>query len=609
MSLKIFTLQLTGKIKSVEKIEIQRHTAENNYKAFLEAEKSDKLAEYKELESWVSSGAMQAARKELESLVFKGSIEYNQLKEFENLKASKTIRNYFKVAGSSDLIRFQKTKDSEKLKEYFELKDYVECGGFQRDKQDIESNRFAGSVEERHLNELAKLKKNKALKDYHSLKGSPILERHQKFFGSAKMHRFLELTNIPAKEKEIQKEFKKLKNDPEIKAYFRLENSMQLKNFSEVNGSHIPDRYQELVNETSTQEFQKRIFWLKDKKKLEKSVAWKKYLRYKSLSADPDIRFFLKYEKSALYLNYLDTHDSFALQRYNELLEITISAEFLKQKAWLEDKRKWEKSAGYTKHQRYLELKTDTQILHYFKYVNSSDFDFLKEWEMSFTDVFDTKNIDAAKWIPNSLWADRLLGDNFSQPGDFQAYTGGKNSSIAYGKLIIQVRKEKFRSRFWQPMTGFMANDYRYTSDTLSTIKSFWQEGGIFEAKILFSPVKEVVSTCFLQGVNNSPVLTLLEMGTVCRMGILSRQEGGKPKFDGIELNYLKKNKFYIFGLEWEGNRLVWKINGTVVHESYKPSIEGKAHLNLASLVIGEISGSHLPVNFEIDWIKCYQKR
>lgn len=609
MSFKIFTLQLTGKFKSAESIEAQRVATEKNYKAYLEAESSQKLAEYRDLESWVNSGAMQTARKELESQIFKGSQVYNQLVEFETLKKSKAIRNYFKVVGGSELIRFQKIKASDKLREFYELKDYAEGGTYQQEKREIEANKFTGSLEERHLNEFSKLKKDKALNDYLALHNSSRLNHHQKFLDSAKLHRFLELKNMPVKEKAVLKEFKQLKNDQEIKEYFRFENSRQLKHYHEINGGHIPDRYQELLKETGSAEFQKRVAYLKDKKKLEKSEAWRKFKRYKDLTADADIRFFLKFEKSPLYLNYLDTHDSFALQRYNELLAITTSSEFLKRKAWLEDKKKWEKSEEYARHQHFLKLKKDSQVELYFKYENSHDFDFCKSWEIAFTDEFDSKSLDTSKWTPNSLWAERLLGDNFSQPGDMQAYTGGKNCNFAHSKLHIQVKKEKFRSKQWHPAIGFVPVDFNYTSDTLSTLKSFWQEGGIFEAKIMLSPLKEVVSSCHLQGEKNSPLVSLVEMGPVCRLGVMTMDGMGKSTFSGIDLKHLKTNKFYIFGLEWDGSRLVWKINDVVVHEAHVKGIEGPAHLNLTRFVISEISGSHLPVDFEIDWVKCYRKR
>lgn len=609
MSFKIFTLQLTGKFKTVESIEAQRNAVEKNYKAFLEAQSSEKLAEYRDLENWVNSGAMQIAKKELESQVFKGSQEYNQLVEFETLKKSKTIRNYFKVSGGPELNRFQKIKDSEKLKEYYELKDYAEGGTFQQEKREIEANKFSGSAEERHINELSKLRNNKALKDYLALHNSSRLNQHQKFLDSAKLHRFLELKNMPVKEKTVLKEYKQLMNDQEIKEYFRFEKSKQLRNYHEINGGHIPGRYQELLNETGSVEFQKKVAYLKDKKKLEKSEAWRKFKRFKDLSADPDIRFFLKFEKSPLYLNYLDTYESFSLQRYNELLSVTTSSEFLKRKTWLEDKKKWEKSDEYARYQHFLDLKKNPQVELYFKYVNSKDFDFCKNWEVTFKDDFDGKSLDSEKWTTNSLWADRLLGDNFSQPGDMQAYTGGKNVKLLHSKLHIQVRKEKYKSKQWQPAIGFIPVDFNYTSDTLSTIKSFWQEGGIFEVKIMFSPLKEVVSSCHLQGEKNSPLVSLIEMGPVCRLGLITMDGVGKPVFSGIDLKHLNKNKFYIFGLEWDGSRLVWRINDVVVHEAHVNGIEGPAHLNLTRFVINEITGSHLPVDFEIDWIKCYRKR
>jgi hypothetical protein len=609
MSFKIFTLQLTGKFKTAEKIESQRFALEKSYKEFLEAEQSQQLAEYLDLEGWIKSGAMQASRKDLENQVFKGSQEYNQWVEFATLKKSKTIKNYFLAEGSPDLGRFSKIKDSAKLKEFYELKDYAEGGAFQQEKREIESHKFQGSAEEKHLDELNSLKRNRALKDYLSLQNSPAVARHQKFVESAKLRRFLELKNLPVRDKDAGKEFGKMKSDSEIKEYFRFEKSRILKNYREISGSHMLDRYLQLVNETGTAEFQKRVAFLKDKGKLEKSEAWKKYQKYKTLAEDPDIRFYLKYEKSPLYINYLDTRDSFDLQRYKELSQLVASPVFLKRKAWLEDKKKWEKSEDFKKYQRYLELKKDRQIDVFFKYKESKAFDFLKSWEVSFMDDFENKILDQSKWIPNSYWADKLLGDNFSQPGDLQAYSGGKNCLVSNSKLHIQVKKEKFKSRQWQPTAGFIPTEYNYTSDRVSTVKSFWQEGGIFEAKILFKPVSQVVSSCHLQGEKNSPLLTLLEMGPNPRMGVLHMNGSGKPLFDGISIHRLKPNCFYLFRLEWEGSFLTWKINDIPVYQKNFSGMEGAAHLNLTSLVIDEVTASGLPVNFEIDWIKCYRKK
>lgn len=609
MSFRIFILQLTGRLKSAEKVETERAALEKKYAAFLKAESSEKLALYRDLENWVSSGAMQQRKKELEGEIFKGSSEYHLLKEFEELKKTKAIRNYFKTEGSPELQRFLRLKDSDLLSEYYDLKDFVDSGAFEQVKRELDQLKFKNSVEHRHLQELAQLKKNKALQAYLALKNSPALEKHRKFMESAKLHRYMELKNSFSSDKAIVRELKNLKKDHEIRNYFRFESSKELKYFNEMSGSHVPARYAELLQLTATREFNERVAYLKDTKKLEKSEAWKKYQRFKNLSAGNDIRFFLKFEKSSQYVNYLDTKESFVLKRYHELKEITTSADFLKRKAWLEDSKKWEKSPEHAKYGQFLSLKKDPEIELYFRFAGKPDFDELKNWELIFSDEFQSKSPDFEKWTPNTYWADRLLGDNFSQAGDMQAYTGGKNTSISHGKLHIYVRKEKFRSKVWQPGAGFIPMDFHYTSDTLSTIKSFWQQGGAFEARIMFAPVSEVVSTCYLRGEKNSPLLTLVEMGRTSRMGILSGNGSEKLVFDGINLKHLKKNHFYIFRLEWEKGHLIWKINDTIVHETDVYGLDEPAHLNLTSLVLEEIAGSHLPVTFETAWVRCYRKK
>lgn len=609
MSFRIFILQLTGRMKSAEKVETERSALEKKYNAFLKAESSEKLSLYRDLESWVSSGAMLQRKKELEGEIFKGSGEYHLLKEFEELKKNKALRNYFKLEGSPELQRFLKLKDSDLLKEYYDLKDFVDSGAYGQVKRDLSQLTYKNSVECRHLKELEQLKKNKALKAYLALKNSPVLEKHRKFMESAKLHRFLELKNTPSSDKALARELKILKKDPEIKNYFRFEGSKELKYYKEMSGSHLPDRNEELIQLTGTREFNERIAYLKDGKKLEKSEAWKKFQRFKNLSSGNDIRFYLSFEKSSRYISYLDTKESFSLQRYRELLEATTSSDFLKRKAWLEDNKKWEKSAEHARYEHYLSLKKDPEVVLYFQYAGKPDFDEIKNWELSFSDDFQSKSLDLEKWTPNTYWADRLLGDNFSQAGDLQAYTGGKNTALSHGKLHIYVRKEKFRSKVWQPGAGFIPVNFHYTSDTLSTIKSFWQEGGAFEAKIMFAPAREVVSTCYLRGEKNSPLATLVEMGRTSRMGILSGNGSEKLVFDGINLKHLKKNHFYIFRLEWEKNHLVWKINDTVVHESEVYAMDEPTHLNLTSLVLEEISGSHLPVTFETAWVRCYRKK
>lgn len=607
MSFRIFTLQLFGKLKPVEKIETERARLEKNYQAFLEAEKSEKLKKFQELESWVTSDGFRRRKQEIEAQVFKGSEEYNQLKELETLKKSAAIRRYFTVSGSAELKRFEAIHASEKLKEYYALKEFTENGEFTNLKREAEGQRFSGSAEEKRLHEFEQLQKNKALKAFLALQHSAELKKHEQFAASEKLRRFLELKNTAVHEKPLRKEFEQLKRDPEIKSYFRFENSRELKYYHEMKGNHLPERFGELQQETSSEAFGRRVAFLKDKKKFEKSEAWQKYLRYKTLLADADLKFYLKYKNSALYRNYLDVKDSFQLQRYNELLQLTASEAFLKRKAYLEDSKKWEKSEEYASLQNYQQLKKDPQVELYYKYCKSSEFDFLKTWEVTFFDGFQGSKTDDGKWIANTYWADRLLGEPFSQPGDLQGYSGGKNTVVRNGNLTIEVRREKRMGKRWQLPAGLVPTEFAYSSDTLSTAKSFSQREGIFEAKIRFAPVKEVVSSCHLLGEKVSPQVTLLEMGAKNRAGIHSFNNG-QAAFSGVDLSGLKSDRFYIFRLEWEGSQLRWKINDCLVHEQTVAGFDEPAHLNLTSLVVKEVPSSKLPAAFEVAWIKCYRK-
>jgi hypothetical protein len=609
MSFKILSLQLTGKIKETEKIESARKSLEEKYQAFRLAEASGELKEYRELDAWIKSGACDRMKKEMESLVFKGSLEYNQLKEFKSLSKNKSVKNFLAVESSDDLVRFRKVEGSADLKQFRELEDYIKEGQYQKEKNEIVSNKYEGSPECSHLKELAQIQNSKIFKAYQRLHQSQELKKHQLYPESALFHRFSELKNAPGKDKKVRKEYKKLKNNPDIRAWFKFEKSRELKYYHEMAGSHTLSRYEELVKMTSTDVFKQKVIYLKDKKKLEKSEAWKKFVKFRELASNDDIRFFLKFEKSSLFKNYIDTKDSYQLKRFHELKALTASADFLKRKAYLEDKNKWEKTEEFARQQRFLELKKHPKIELYFKYCTSHAFDFLKNWEISFEDHFEGKSIDATKWTPNTYWADRLVGENFSQAADLQCYSGGKNCQVGQSTLSIQVKKEKAEGKRWVPGQGFVPDSFDYTSDSVSTIKSFWQKEGIFEAKIRFTPLKQVVQSCHLLGEAVSPQITLVEAGPGSRSGILSFQDGKKPQFSGVDLKNLRKDKFYIFTLEWEKSHLTWKINERIIFETDEPRLKDQLHLNLASLVVHEVDPSKLPVSFVTDWIRCYRKK
>jgi len=607
MSFKIFKLQFLGKLKPVETVEKQRKNLEDDYFGFQKVDSSEELKKYLELEKEINSEEFKKKKTEIEALQFKGSKEHNQIKEFDGLKKKRTIKNYFKIARYPELEKYKKFKSAEKLTEYYKLLEYVKEGQFDKDKKEILGQVFKGSVEEKHWIDYQKLENSAGIKAFKELDKSDLLKRHETFGQSEKLKNFVQLGNTPDKDKQKKKEFKRLKYDREIRSYFRFEKSKKLKLYRETTDSQELIRYYELKTFVESDSFKKREAFLKDNKKLEKSEANKKHNRFKQLSSDSDIKFFLGFEKSSLYKNYLDVTESFDLKRFTELEEIIASKEFKERKAYLEDNKKWEKTEEFARQNEYLRMKKLPHLIKYFKYKGSTAFDFLKEWEVVFEDDFLKSQLDTEKWATAVYIADKLLGDNYSVVGDNYVFTHGKNLKIN-GKLSIEVRKEKATGKVWKMPAGFIPVEMDYTSGVISSWKSYWLEDGIVEAKIKFSPIPQIVSSFYLAGEQNMPRVNLIEMGNKNRLGVLTLNSG-KANVSGMDISNLKKGAWYIFSVVKKGNNFTWNINETEIVTVQSPEMKGKLHLNASSIVVNDVPGAQLPAGFEIDWVKCYRKR
>ncbi len=607
MSFKIFTLQLLGKIKPVEKIELQRKMLFDDYQEFLRVEQSAELKELLELEKFIQSPDYKKRKEEIQQLRFRGSNEEALLREYEKLKKAGHLKKYFKLNDSADLKRFEAIKESEKLQEYRELSEFVENGNFRKEKEAANRQIYKGSEEQNQEQEYNRLKKSAGIKVYHELHKSQVLVRHESVAGSEKLKNYFNLKNLPDKDKQKKKELKDLLHDGEIKNYLKFERSKKLKIYRDTAGSYNLKRFEELKGIVVTDDFRKRVAHLKDKQKFEKTSAFKKWKRWKELSASNEIQFFKKFEKSPLLKNYYDVQDSSDLKRFWELKEIVSSDEFLKRKAYLEDSKKWEKSEEYATGQNYRKMMDQSHIAKYFKYKGTDAFDFFKNWEVTFEDDFSASQLKTEKWSTISLFAEKSLGKNYAMPGDLHVYTNGNNVSTG-GKLVIETRKEKTEGMVWKMSAGFVPQGFDYTSGLVTTAKSFWQEDGIFEAKVKFNPVKEVAHIFALQGQKLSPRLHLIEMGTKNRIGVAETSETGKLRVDGLDLSNLKNGKWYIFTLEKSGGNVTWKINDTEVFKTEQRHVGFPLHLNLQSIVVDQVPGSKLPVSFQVDWVKCYKK-
>ena len=116
MSFKLFFASTFGLIKSTAKIEAEHEALLNDYQMFCEFEQSSEQKEYHELEVFVKSATFKQKKKELPSLMLKGSKEEAQLNELKKLGKNSRLQKFYSTYKSEELKRFEKISGSETMK-------------------------------------------------------------------------------------------------------------------------------------------------------------------------------------------------------------------------------------------------------------------------------------------------------------------------------------------------------------------------------------------------------------------------------------------------------------------------------------------------------------
>lgn len=413
---------LLGLIPSTSKIEQAEKALIAEFEKLNAFAGSEQLAKYNELNGRVTSAGFIQKRKEIESLQYKNSEEYNKEKEFFSLTKAKDIVLYFKTISGNELKRFQDLDGSDKIKEFETLEKYILSAEFKAKE-----------------------------------KMRPITFKDTDEF-----------------KKEI--EYKALRADAEIKEYLKEKDKPETKK------SKVVVRYEELDAVMKSSEFLAK----KNMKPItfKDTEEYKKQLEYKRIKASPEIKEFYKFKSSKEYANYRNTHDSARLKRHAELKEYVASDGFKDQKNYLLDKKRFEKTEMFKEVQEYDKLKKNEDIVWYFKVKDSNKFDVLKHRELTFSEEFDSEKLDTKKWLTNYYWGDKLLHDRYSVESDLQAYTEKDNFELRNSVLKITTKPQKISGKVWSANHGFSTKEFSYTSGIICTGNSFKQKYGTFTAKI-----------------------------------------------------------------------------------------------------------------------------
>jgi hypothetical protein len=371
-----------------------------------------------------------------------------------------------------------------------------------------------------------------------------------------------------------------------------------LKKFRTLDGSVKIRDYEALEHEVKSLEFKGKM----KAKKFRETDEYKKLKEYKRLKGSTEIKDYYRFKPSKEYANFLNIDGSARLARFNELKEIIASSEFKKQKEYLLDKKRFEKTAMFREFQDYDKLKKDPDIVWYFKVKDSNKFDVLKERELTFSDEFDGDKLDTKKWLTNFYWGEKLLKDRYSVESDLQAYTEKENFELRNSLLKIHIKPQRVNGTAWTASKGFIKKEFSYTSGLINSGNSFRQKYGIFSAKIK------------LGDPNTKNAFWMLSDKITPHIDIC-RASKGKVWFDFFSGNGRTpktsvgskySRDFFIYTLEWTPDKLVWKVNNTVVFTQTHNVPKEPMYVLLAGGLDKPINGM---TSMEIDWIRVYQPK
>ena len=413
---------LLGMIPSTSKLEQAEKALINEFEKLQSFAGSDRLARYIELDQLVNSSDFIQKRKDIESLRYKDSEEYEKEKEYKALEKEKDIVLYFKTASRNELKKFRELEGSEKITGFEKLESYIKSPEF-REKQKMKPLTFKDTEEYSKFLEYKSMKKYPEVKAYYKLKGHERPEKTKTILQFEELSDFIKSAAFLAKKKMKPITFK------------------------------------------DTEEY-------------------RKLLDYKRLKGSPEIRQYYKFGESKEYANYLNTEGSRRLERYNELKDYTAAPEFRERKNYLLDKKRYQKTEMFSQLQEYAKLKKDSDIIWYFRIKDSDKFDILRNRELTFSDEFGGEKLDTTKWLTNHYWGEKLLKDRYSVESDLHAYTEKDNFELRSSMLRISTRPQRVNGKIWSADKGFSQKEFGYTSGIINTGDSFRQLYGIFSAKI-----------------------------------------------------------------------------------------------------------------------------
>lgn len=374
--------------------------------------------------------------------------------------------------------------------------------------------------------------------------------------------------------------------------YKKFEVSDELKHFLELEKEATSPEFLQKVKAIKAQNFKqtKEFATEQEYKALKKSPAVKIYFKKKDTEEGPALA------------------DASEVKKYFELEKVVNSESFAEVKKYmaLSAKQKFEQSDEFKLQQEYLGLAKSEKIVWYKGILKKYPFSWVEKLNLSFEDTFESGKADPKTWMNRYLQGDKILSKGYVMADDKHAFTEGKNVEVIDKKLRIVTRKEKAKGLVWDAKLGFYEKEFEYTSDMISSAKTFSQAYGVVEAKVKFgnSGVSQAFSLMSGQILPHVDVVKF-EKGKIFAGNFWKNGAEISKSFSSTGGSKYASD-FHIYTLIWEPGKITWKINGVEFKVQNSGVPDSPLFLMFNSSLKEKANDSGIPSAFEIDWIRVY---
>jgi hypothetical protein len=620
---------LLGLYPNTEHIEQKRDALIKEFEKLNTIAKSDELARYNTLDQFVFSSEFAEKKRYYQTLGYKNSEEEQKEKEYLRLKNSHDVKFYYKFKASPAYAQYKSMDGTKEIKDFEKLRDFIESEEFRKVEEYMKDKKKWEKTDEfRKFQEYQTLLQNPSIKSYIKFTTAKTFTNFKKLYQSPEIETYQEREKYLQSQDFLSKkatlkgnefkqsdayrklvEFQTWKKASHYKDYFKMVNSQGFYDFKNLDGSKQIQEFQELENFVKSPQYKEKKIHV-DSQRFEQTEEYRKQQEYKRLVSSQRIKSFYKMKSSKELAEFISLEGSSLIPDYEKLEKLVLSDKFKTQKAYLLDKKKWEKTDEYKQLLEYNTLKKKPDIIWYFKYKDSGKYDELKNWNLVFSDEFNEGKLDRKKWLARYFWGEMLLKDSYALPGEKHLFTDGKNLEFGGSAIKMITRSEKISGKEWIPSLGFYPKEYNYSSGLICSGSSFRTKYGKIEAKIKLDASKDIMHAFWLTGDTILPQIDIFKCAN--NKLFLSTFWGDAAETNGVQKNTLSisaskfTGKYFIYSFEWTPDKMVWRINDVEV-KSQTSNIPGdNMYVVINSGVVGD--QPQIPTRMEVDWIRCYQK-